>query len=189
MTGNLFRKLLYVLLAIGLGAAFPFVSLGLFTDAPTVGSNTFSSGTIDITTSPTSALLSLSGLFPGDRVVAELTVTNNGTGALRYAMSTSVTESVLSAALNTKLKSGLTTCNAANMDDATLGTTVFSGFLNGAGFGNSAAGAHTGDRTLAAAANEKLCFSVDLATSAANTLQGISSTATFTFSAEQTKNN
>ena len=46
-----------------------------------------------------------------------------------------------------------------------------------------------GDRTLAAAATETLCFSVVLPDSAANTLQTKTNVTTFTFEPEQTLNN
>ena len=43
--------------------------------------------------------------------------------------------------------------------------------------------------SLASAANEVLCFNVSLPLSASSTLQGLTSTATLAFAAEQTVNN
>ena len=60
---------------------------------------------------------------------------------------------------------------------------------SGAGFGNPAAGAQAGDRTLAAAANETLCFRVTLPSGTGNAYQSATTTTTFTFDAEQTANN
>jgi len=55
--------------------------------------------------------------------------------------------------------------------------------------GNPAQGAQTGDRTLAASANEILCFNVKLPASTGSSYQGLSTTATLAFQAEQTSNN
>ena len=46
-----------------------------------------------------------------------------------------------------------------------------------------------GDRTLAGATSETLCFQASLPVGTSNTFQGAATTATFTFSAEQTSNN
>src|SRR5438046_1679333 len=48
------------------------MSLALFTDTAAVGANTFTAGTIDITASPASALLTSSALMPGDTINGEL---------------------------------------------------------------------------------------------------------------------
>lgn len=183
------HKLLYAAIALGLVASLPPVTMALFTDQDSVGSNSFDTGTIALGTSPTSALLTLSGMFPGDSVTAELAVSNDGDGELRYAMSSSVTEAVLSAGLSAKVKSGVTTCTSANMDDDLVGTELFDATLDSIAFGDSSQGAQSGDRTLAAGASENLCFKVLLPTAAGNALQGLTTTATLTFDAEQTKNN
>lgn len=162
--------------------------LELFTDTETVGNNSLSAGTIDLATDVTSSLLSLADMLPGDEVVAALTVSNSGTGELRYAMTTSVSGSTLLAgALTLDIKVGVTTCSSSGFD--TDGTSLFSGALSSGAIGDPTQGAQTGDRTLAATASEVLCFRVKLPLSADNSLQGLSTTATFTFSAEQTKNN
>jgi hypothetical protein len=69
------------------------------------------------------------------------------------------------------------------------GTTLYSGALASAAFGNPSAGAQAGDRTLNAAASETLCFAANLPTSTGNAFQGATTSTTFTFSAEQTANN
>ena len=56
-------------------------------------------------------------------------------------------------------------------------------------FGDPTQGAQSGDRTLNAGASEVLCIQVSLPSSSGNTYQGITTTATFTFNAEQTANN
>jgi hypothetical protein len=56
-------------------------------------------------------------------------------------------------------------------------------------FGSSAQGAQAGDRSVAAAASETLCFKVELPLATADAFQSATTTATFTFDAEQTANN
>jgi predicted ribosomally synthesized peptide with SipW-like signal peptide len=174
-----------------LGAALVLISsLALFTDSATVGSNTFATGTVDISTSPATALLSTAAMSPGDQVTAPLTVANDGTLELRYAVTSTTTEDTLAAELVLSIKSGVTTCDDANW--TTDGTTLYSGILGSTGttavIGSSAAGADAGDRVLAASASEVLCFNVTLP-SGATAGEGLTTTATFTFDAEQTDNN
>ena len=73
------------LLTIGAGS----LSLAQFTDS-TTSTWSFTAGTIDISTSPT-VFTSVTNMMPGDNVTQALTVTNGGTGDLRYAMSTVAT--------------------------------------------------------------------------------------------------
>src|SRR3989304_2840294 len=96
-----------------LAALVAFMSLGvmaIFTDTASVPGNTFSTGTVDITTSPTTALVTFSAMAPGDQVTAPITVTNAGTLQLRYAVTGTTTEDVLAAELDLTIKSGVTTC-------------------------------------------------------------------------------
>ncbi len=55
--------------------------------------------------------------------------------------------------------------------------------------GSPAQGFQAGDRTLAASASDVLCFLVSLPLSTGNSFQGLTTTPTFDFAAEQTKNN
>jgi len=165
------------LVSLGAGA----MSLAIFTDSA-ASTGTFTSGTIDITSSPTVAF-TVGAMMPGDNNTQALTIANAGTGALRYSLTT-VATNTLGAALTLTVKTPGTSCAA--FDGATvLATTA----LDGAALGNPAQGADAGDRTLAAATNEVLCFRVGLPLATGNALQGISSTVTFTFDAEQTANN
>jgi hypothetical protein len=166
--------------------------LAVFTDTESVGSNTFSTGNVDISTSPTTALVTFSGMVPGDQVTAPITVTNAGSLALRYAITSTTTENVLAAGLDLTIKSGVTTCTNAGFGAS--GTVIYAtndlGSTTGVNVvGNPAQGSHSGDRSLASAANEALCFNVSLPLSASSTLQGLTSTATLAFAAEQTVNN
>jgi len=169
--------------------------LALFTDTASVPGNTFSTGTVDISTAPSSALVTFSGMAPGDQVTNPLTVTNAGTLALRYAVTSTTTENTLAAQLDMTIwdeneeADGGTTCNATApatvlYAPADLGSTGGTNVI-----GNPAQGSQAGDRTLNAAASEVLCVKVSLPSSTGNTFQGLTSTATFAFQAEQTSNN
>jgi spore coat-associated protein N len=175
-------------------------SLALFTGTATVPANTFSTGTVIISTSPTTALVTIAAMAPGDAITAPLTVSNDGTLDLRYAITstaTNVDTKSLKDALALTIKSGVTTCtNAAYAAD---GTVLYAGDIDAAAtylptvagklVGDATTGADAGDRPLAATANEVLCFHVSLPLATGNGLQLASTTATFTFAAEQTKNN
>jgi hypothetical protein len=56
-------------------------------------------------------------------------------------------------------------------------------------FGDVTQGTQAGDRTLNASTSENLCFAWDLPIGTGNAYQGATTTATFTFYAEQTANN
>jgi hypothetical protein len=180
----------WLLLAIGILAGAPWaLTHAVFSDTQAVTGNTFSTGSVDISTSPTSALVTFTAMTPGDKVTAPLTVSNAGTMQLRYAMSTSISGSTtLSDGLTLQIKTGVTTCTNAGF--GTDGTSIYgSGTLTAGAIGSNAQGSQAGDRTLNASANEVLCFQVALPSSAGSSLQGLSTTATFTFDAEQTANN
>jgi predicted ribosomally synthesized peptide with SipW-like signal peptide len=171
-----------VVSAVG-GAA---MSLAYFTDSDAVGANTFTTGTISLTTSPTSALVTFSNMFPADSVTAPLTLTNSGGGQLRYAMTSSSTDTDnkhLAAQLTLTVKTEGTDC--ATFD----GSTVYSGTLAAATFGSVTNGNQAGDRTLNASASEVLCFKVSLDSSTGNAYQNATTTTTFTFVSEQTQTN
>jgi predicted ribosomally synthesized peptide with SipW-like signal peptide len=171
-----------VVTAIG-GAA---MSLAYFTDTDTVDANTFTTGTIVLTTSPTTALVTYSAMFPGDSVTAALTVSNTGSGDLRYAMtsaSTNTDSKALKDQLTLVVKTQGTNCTTFD------GTTVYTGTLASAAFGNTLSGSQTGDRPLSASTNEVLCFKVALDSGTGNAYQNATTTTTFTFVSEQTQSN
>ena len=87
--------------------------LALFTDTASVPANAFTTGTVDISTSPTTALLTFSNMAPGDEVVNPITVSNDGSLQLRYAITSTTTENTLAAQLDATIKSGVTTCTTA----------------------------------------------------------------------------
>jgi spore coat-associated protein N len=167
-------------------------ALAVFTDTQSVGANTFSTGDVDISTSPASALVTFSGMLPGDQVTAPITVTNDGSADMRYAITSTTTENVLAAQLDLTVKSGVASCTNANFGAS--GTVIYGGAdlgsLAGVNIvGDPAQGAQAGDRALVAAASETLCFNVTLPLATGNAFANLTSTATFAFAAEQTRNN
>jgi predicted ribosomally synthesized peptide with SipW-like signal peptide len=186
-------RILFVLLLVGVvGASLGVASNAIWTDSEDVDANTFSTGTIDISTNPTTALVTYSDMAPGDEVTNPITVTNAGSLELRYAVTSTTTEDTLAAQLDLTIKTGVTTCTNAGFD--TDGTVIYGpgdlGSTTGTDvIGDPTQGDDTGDRTLAASANEDLCFNVELPSSTGDSFQGLTTTATFTFAAEQTANN
>jgi predicted ribosomally synthesized peptide with SipW-like signal peptide len=170
------------------------LSLAVFTDQETVA-GTFSSGSVILDDVKIDALtLSTAGMVPGDTVTDDVVVENDGSVQLRYALSTSSTNA------DTKGLRDVLTLTVKTIDVTTPGTpcdnfdgtSVLSATVLGAtgsGFGSPAVGSQAGDRTLAAAANETLCFRVTLPSGTGNAYQAATTTTTFTFDAEQTANN
>ena len=189
------KKLLATLAVVIVGASFVvFGSFAVFTDTQNVPSNAFSTGTLDISTNPTSALVTFSGMAPGNQVTNPITVTNGGTLQLRYAVTSTTTVSTppLYEQLDLTIKTGVTTCTNAGF--GADGTVIYSpgdlGSTAGTNvIGNPAQGNQAGDRTLNASANETLCFNVQLPSSTGGTYQGLNTTATLAFQAEQTSSN
>ena len=167
------------LLTIGTGT----ISLAQFTDNA-ASTWAFTAGTIDISTNPT-VFTAVNPMMPGDNSTQALTVTNAGTGDLRWSLSVAATNALGSALqLTIKTQDGGGGCAAFTGTSVLAATT-----LNGAALGSSTQGAQAGDRNLAVGASEVLCFRVSLPLTTGNALQGITSAATFTFDAEQTANN
>jgi hypothetical protein len=182
----------YILAAIALtGAGSTAIALttrAIFTDLQPVGSNAFTTGTLDITTAPTSALL---------------TASNMGSLQMRYAIQRSAMDTDGKALRSSlRLRIGLQSgggCDFpyynADGSTTTLGDDVQ--LYEGLGFagtatdtvGSSSQGSQAGDRTLNSGGSEVLCFSMVLPTSAGNSLQNATTTVTFDFASEQTINN
>ncbi|MEI7655271.1 MAG: TasA family protein [Actinomycetes bacterium] len=177
---------------VGLGA---LASSALFTDAGTVSSNAFTDGTVVLGLTPVTTALTAANMAPGDTSYGTIKVTNNGTLPMRYAatsVATNADAKGLAAQAQMTINVGATTCDAAAFASGTsvhsagpLGTTPASMAV----FGDPATGLQTGDRALAAGANETLCVRVALPLSTGNAFQAATTTATFSFSAEQTTNN
>jgi predicted ribosomally synthesized peptide with SipW-like signal peptide len=172
-------------------------ALALFTDTDSVGTNSFDTGSISLTTAPTATIwTAVTSALPGDKATGALTVTNAGSVSLRYAVTGANTDATLSAAMN--LRIGLQVGGSCDFpyhnDDGTNvaftdDTAVYSGLMSTTALvGLPAAGNDAGDRTLASG-SEVLCFAVVLPDTATNTVNGLSNTTTFTFDSEQTANN
>ena len=187
------RRTLYaVLLTGGLLSAAPWAATqALFTDTQAVAANTFTTGTVDISTNPTTALVTFATMAPGDSVTNPMVVSNAGNLAMRYSVSSTATNTD-SKGLKDALVLTVKTVDVDGGCDDFDGTELYTGDLDstaGKILGDVAQGAQSGDRTLAAAANETLCFRAALDITTANAFQGATTTATFTFAAEQTANN
>ena len=181
------RRTLVGLVAIGILASFMGIGgFSLFTDTADNGSNAFTSGSVEISTSPASAFLTMSNMAPGDSVTAQLTVSNDGTLQMRYAMTTATTDEDLldlDQALTLVIREkGTNPCTTFD------GTQVYSGTLKAGVIGDPTPGGDDGDRTLNAHTPEDLCFKVTLPSDAIGPMAA-ATTATFTFDAEQTTNN
>ena len=186
-------RILLVLLVVGVVAAsLGVASNAIWTDSQDVDANVFSTGTIDISTDPTTALVTFSNMAPGDEVTNDITVTNAGSLELRYAVTSDTTEDTLAAQLDLTIKTGVTTCT--NVGFGVDGTIIYGpgnlGSTTGTDvIGDPTQGDDTGDRTLAASGDEDLCLNVELPSATGNSFQGLTTTATFAFAAEQTANN
>ncbi len=191
----MYRRILISLVAIGLLTSFMGLGgLSLFIATTDNDDNLFTSGSVYISTNPDSAFLTMDNMAPGDSVTAQLTVSNTvsvagtpvpGTLALRYAMTTVADNDDtlgLATTLTLVIKDEGTNCTAFN------GTELYTGTLAAGFIGDPATGQQLGDRPLAAGANEVLCFRVTLPSDEEGP-KDASTTATFTFDAEQTKNN
>ncbi len=188
------KRILVTIAAIGaLTLLAAIAGLAVFTDQETIGANAFDTGTIDLSTAPTTALVTFSGMAPGDSVTNSLVVSNDGSREFRYAISSSATNAdalALKDALVLTIKTIDVTLPATPCDDFD-GTLLYTGDLDdtaGLLVGDATQGADAGDRVLAASASETLCFRVELALAATGP-EGASTTATFTFDAEQTQSN
>jgi len=189
------RKLaLTVLVLLALAVFLTAGTMALFTDAQGVPGNGFTTGTIDLTTAPTSAVVTLGNMAPGDVTTNSLVVSNAGTLPLRYAI-TSVATNADAKGLKDQLvldvKSVDVTTPAVPCDNFD-GTQLYAGDLDSVGgklIGDNAQGAQAGDRSLAISSNETLCVRASLPSSTGNAYAGATTTATFTFDSEQTANN
>ena len=110
-------------------------------------------------------------MMPGDSLIKPLTLTNSGATEFRYAMTT-VADNVDTKNLRDQLSLTIRvkTANPCSTED---GAIIYApAALSGGFFGSPAQGADAGDRSLAAAASETLCFRAELPLSTDNTFMG-----------------
>ena len=185
------RRSLRLLTLTGVLAVFA-LALGsaLLTSSAPVAHNAFVSGTLVLGTHPTEALIAFSGMAPGDQVTQPLMIANTGSLSLRYAVTSETTHpdnKDLARQLVIAIKADVMDCS--NTGFAASGQPLYSGALAAAAVGDPAQGPQVGDRVLNAGASETLCFQATLPTTSSNAYQLAATTASFTFSAEQTANN
>lgn len=201
------------MLALGAaGALFGSISTALFTDTAQIQNGSFTTGTVDIDLTDdnetaadnlVNTQLTSAAMAPGDQIqpTVGIRVVNSGTLQLRYALYASATDADtknLKDSLEVTIRAIDSVTADGNCDDFD-GAVIFGPTTNIDGatapgtffaiFGDSTAGAQAGDRTLAAAANEVLCFRIKLATTAPNSSQNAATTVTWEFRGEQTANN
>jgi hypothetical protein len=200
----MFKYVLAAIMAIGvLSIGGRVATQALFTDTQSVAANTFTAGTIDIASSPASALLSLSAMAPGGEVNSPITITNSGTLQLRYAVQR-LADDTDSKGLRDELRLRVSTKAGAGCDFpyySSNGTVTTHSddvqLYEGLNFpataadtvGSAVQGSQAGDRVLNASASEDLCFAVVMPSSVGNAHQGATTSATFDFISEQTANN
>jgi hypothetical protein len=156
------------------------MSLAVFTDSEATDGQ-WSTGTIVLGVDA-GASFTADDILPGDTGDKHIVVENNGTGDLRYAVTTSATDdgSALADAITLTIETG--DCTAA-------GTQLYSGPLADAELGDPAQGFQGGERDVAAGLADDLCFNWEFPLSSGNAYQDKTTTATFTFDAEQVDNN
>lgn len=143
------------------GAAF-----AAFTATATNTGNVFSTGTLNLTTSPSSGFISMSNMKPGDTVNATLNVTNPGTLSETYNITGNVAGEI---PFITELQ--LQVLNGAT---PYYGPGTIEGLTSG-----------HGQIPLTSNTTNNMTFIVTLPTGAPNTVQGQTANATFTFNGVQ----
>lgn len=193
-SGSMLKSLLA--LAMTVAALAAVTTSALFTETDTVGANSFATGSVDISTNPTTQIVyAASDMAPGDSETGQVSVGNDGSLEYRYAITSTTDEDTLAAQLDMTIWAEADEATVDGNCDASppttklyttddLGTTVGLNVI-----GDPATGSQAGDRTLAAAGSEVLCFLVALPSSTGNSFESLTTTASFAFAAEQTANN
>ena len=184
-----------LILTASVATATTTLTGAVFSDAESIGANVFSTGTVDISASQPNAVVGLSNMVPGDKVTSALTISNQGSLQLRYAVTSVTSEDALAAQLDMAVWD-----EAEEADEGTnCESTPPANVLYGQGdlgstsgvdvIGDPAQGAQAGDRVLSGGASEVLCVQASLPSDTGNAFQGLSTSADFAFAAKQTQNN
>lgn len=183
-------------LAMTIAALAAVTTSALFTETDSVGSNSFSTGSVDLSTNPTTQIVyAANDMAPGDSETGNVTVSNDGSLEYRYSVTSTTTEDTLAAQLDMTIWAEADETTVDQTCDATAPTTTIYapndlGSTTGVDVvGDSTQGNQTGDRTLTSLDSELLCFRVELPSSTGNTYESLTTDATFAFNAEQTANN
>jgi predicted ribosomally synthesized peptide with SipW-like signal peptide len=180
-------------------------TLASWTDSATVQGGGFSSGTLDLKVGESAAdqltgqggswthtNLTLAAMAPGESVAKALTVGNGGSVALTYNATVVTTNNDLFNAttpgLQVTVVEGATVGNtgtqAANSRTGTCtGGTATS--LTSTNVSTTASGLHGSVLSLASGATRSYCVLAKLATTAPNSMQGKTTSLTFSFNAQQ----
>ena len=187
-------RILLVLMTVGMVATGVGVaSNAIWTDSDDVDPNLFTTGSVSLSTNPTTALVTFTSGAPGEDTTPQtLTVTNDGTMELRYAVTmtadTDGKDLYLELDLTIREEDVEPSVPCDDFDGTVLyGPAPF--LLTGNLIGDPTQGAQANDRVLADSSSEYLCFRVTLPSDAPNSVQAASTTAVFTFESEQTANN
>lgn len=183
-------------LAMSVAALAAVTTSALFTETDTVGANSFATGSVDLSTTPTTQIVyAASDMAPGDSETGSVTVSNDGSLEYRYAVTSTTDEDTLAAQLDMTIWAESDETTVDGTCDATPPATKLyeaSDLGSVAGtdvIGDPTQGSQAGDRTLSAGGSEVLCFLVALPSSTGNTFESLTTTASFAFAAEQTANN
>ncbi len=141
-------------------------------------------GTVDIAVGHTTRMLALGTMAPGEVVTVSSTVKNKGTISLRYRLVSDTIEDTLAAQLALTVKVGVSECTESGIKYS--GTVLYGPARLGSTEGTKIFGdtTQTG-RTLASGEDEVLCLQVSLPLDTGNEYQGLETSATLTFWAEQ----
>jgi predicted ribosomally synthesized peptide with SipW-like signal peptide len=178
------RALLCLGLLLGV---FVTGTYAFWTDDVTITGSTFTSGVLDLqvnnSDSYTTTTLGMSStpMVPGNTSAEVLTVKNNGNVPLKYTLTGGLTgtdAAALASSLKLTVVAGGTRSGTGNAATCTGGTTIYGPTALTTTTSTAIIGTRRGP--LAAAGTEALCFQVTFDSAASTTLQGKTTTATFT---------
>jgi predicted ribosomally synthesized peptide with SipW-like signal peptide/uncharacterized repeat protein (TIGR01451 family) len=183
-----------VILALGLVAGLGVAGTRAYwSDLASVDSNPIQSGTLDLTIDGsltgqggtlTKTSFGLTAMVPGESVASTVTIANAGSVPLTYT-STATATGTLPSAMTFQVFSGGSATNtgtaaSGNRTGACTGTSISTSTLT-----TTPQSVISTARSLTGGGSEVICIVAKLLTSAGNNLQGLSTTATFTFNAKQ----
>jgi predicted ribosomally synthesized peptide with SipW-like signal peptide len=178
------------LLSLGaLVGVFATGTYAFWTDDVTITGSTFTAGTLDLRVNSSDAYttttlgMSATPMVPGDTSAEVLTVQNNGNVPLKYTLTGGLTGADAAAygtaaALKLTVVAGGTRSGSGNAATCTGGTTIYGPTALTSTTSTAIIGTRRGP--IAAAGSEALCFQVTFDAAAPSTLQGKTTTATFT---------
>ena len=141
-------------------------------------------GTVDIAAGRSTRILGLDGITPGDVSTVASTVENNGTLGFRYGVVSRTSEDTLAAQLTLTVKIGIERCTEDRI--ALTGTVVYGPAKLGSVAGTDIVGdPGNSGRILVPGEKEILCLQVSLPRDTGNEYQGLETSATLTFWAQQ----